>query len=268
MKDFKCWLPFSDFSLQKAEDNNTADYFLIKGDASTDGIDLDSEKVLQEGLDFDYFLKHGFFNYNHDNKQNLGEPTVVKAGVPKTINGKQRLVTHVEGILYDLPLVRNMLETQNAMRKAKSKRRLGMSLEGAIIKRDNKDKKVIKKARVTDVALTWKPVNTETEAVIEIAKSLTAKDTQEQGQEIETIDSLKQELSEVKAELDKIKKSMSIGHERPRATGAGVLITDAVSKQEITDFVKKQYPDKSDKDINKLINTIIARLTQQKQEEI
>jgi hypothetical protein len=131
--------------------------------ASTSHRDLQGEFVEQHGIDFSYFLKHGFFNDDHkagpENK--VGQPTECKI----TKNG-----LWVKGFLFkNQPRADHYWELMQALKESGSDRTVGFSLQGKVKRRDGS---TIKECWIQDIALTPAPVNTATWA--EIAKSLSA----------------------------------------------------------------------------------------------
>ena len=86
--NFNFWVPIS-----KAKSTDKGGARIIEGIASTPHTDLQNEKVAQNGINYDYFLKHGYFNWDHkpgaENK--IGEPWEVKV-TPKGL--------YVKGIIY------------------------------------------------------------------------------------------------------------------------------------------------------------------------
>lgn len=153
------------FNLVKAEANpdqpNTA---RIQGVISTDDTDLQGESVAQGGLDFDYFLKKGWLNYDHKAgiENILGYPLKVERSGNKT---------HLTGVLLlDKPLAREIYDTAQSLAKAGAPRSLGFSVEGHVIERDRTDPKRITRAKVINVAITPSPINPQTQ--LELLKSL------------------------------------------------------------------------------------------------
>ena len=163
---FASWRPFEALTLVKSvRGGRTLGEF--EGVASTEDPDTDGEILDQDGLDWGYFLKHGFFNWDHSGSPSdlLGEPVEIK---------RQGPVTRVSGVLYlDRPRAREVYETAQLLQKAKDaggQRQLGFSVEGKTLARDPKNKKRIQKARVNHVAITHQPVNTK--AVLDLVKSI------------------------------------------------------------------------------------------------
>lgn len=168
--------------------NNATDYFsvwtpldIIKGSAedaepmtariggivSTEGLDQQGDRVVQEGIDWTYALSKGWFNYEHKQGPDsvLGHPDTIE---PTTHDGKS--ATRIEGVLYlHKPLAREIYQTAVALEKAQSTRRLGFSVEGQVLARD-KDR--IVESKVLNVAITAHPVNAE--ARFDVLKSLAA----------------------------------------------------------------------------------------------
>lgn len=141
----------------------------IGGVCTTDQMDKQMETVLQEGLDFDPFLKGGWFNDNHDASTDavLGYPDFAELkGLPNGHKG-----WYVEGHLLKTDRANKIWELANDLQK--HDRKLGFSVEGRILERDPDDPRKIKKAVVTEVAITKCPVNPGT-ALAVLAKSLSA----------------------------------------------------------------------------------------------
>lgn len=172
---FHTWTPVQALDLVKAEgpdgsdsgDGENESRGWIGGVVSTEMVDFQGDKVLQKGLNWDYFLENGWFNDNHD-KTVLGYPTKVTAGDSET---------RVEGyLLLDIPRAKQFYDTAVALKKSGTKRTLGYSVEGKILERDEEQPHIITKALVMRVALTEHPVNSGTsmEPLVDMAKSLSA----------------------------------------------------------------------------------------------
>ncbi len=165
VEDFQFWLP-----VEKAEvvvDHITGKQIRkIQGVASTADEDLQGETIHQRGLDFKYFLKHGYFNNDHKvgflNK--VGEPT--KAEIR---NNR----FWVEGFLYNNHNVAdeiwNLMHAQEKTPNAT--RKVGFSVQGKVKRRMGKQ---ILDCWVQDVAITTAPINTKTWA--QVSKSLNAQE--------------------------------------------------------------------------------------------
>jgi len=133
----------------------------IQGIASTDHLDLQGEKVLQDGLDYSYFLEHGYINDDHkpgpENK--VGEPTEAKI----TKDG-----FWIKGFLYKGKERSDYWwEHLTSLEQSQASRKVGFSIQGKV-KRKSGNR--IEKCWIQDVAITASPVNVKTWA--EIAKSL------------------------------------------------------------------------------------------------
>jgi len=132
----------------------------IQGIASTNARDLQGEIVNQNGIDFQYFLNHGFFNDDHKDgpEHKIGQPTEVKL----TKNG-----LWVKGFLLDKPNADKYWDLMQELEAAGSDRKVGFSIQGKVLKKRGN---VIEKCWIQDIAITTQPVNTATWA--EIVKSL------------------------------------------------------------------------------------------------
>lgn len=142
----------------------------IGGIVSTDQLDRQSEILLQDGLDFGPFLKSGWFNDNHDSATDavVGYPTM--ASIRELPDGSKGW--YVEGyLLKGHDRADRIWELANALQK--TDRRLGFSVEGAIVERDRSNPKTVRKAIVREVAVTRCPVNEGT-ALQVLAKALSA----------------------------------------------------------------------------------------------
>lgn len=141
----------------------------IGGICTTDQMDKQMETILQEGLDFDPFLKGGWFNDNHEASTEavLGYPE--KAELRSLPDGHKGW--YVEGHLLKTDRASKIWELANDLQK--HDRSLGFSVEGRILERDPDDPRKIKKAVVTEVAITKCPVNPGTQLSV-LAKSLSA----------------------------------------------------------------------------------------------
>lgn len=143
-RDFEFWMPLE---VQKSKEGEMR----IRGVASDEnGQDLQGEKVFVDGLEIDYLLQRGAFNWNHGKTAGdiLGE--IDKA---EKRNGK----LYVEGFLY--PHVEEAVNVYNLMRSMRetgSKRRLGLSIEGKIKERIGNE---VRKAWLKNIAVTYNPIN-------------------------------------------------------------------------------------------------------------
>jgi len=143
-RDFSFFMPLE---IVKSKDDS-----MRIGGVATDeaGEDLQGEKVFIAGLETDYLLQRGNFNWNHgkEPKDILGEiDTVDKKG--------QKL--YVEGFLYPkVEQAEAVYKLMKGMKESGSDRKLGLSIEGKVKERNGKE---IKKAWLRAVALTYDPIN-------------------------------------------------------------------------------------------------------------
>lgn len=153
---FNC---FQEIIFEKSKDEKTgAINYKFKSAASDGSIDADGEEIQPDGVETKDFLSHGFINYNHLLKSSpkalIGEPT-------KAYVQDNKLM--VEGILYgDSKLARDIIETDELLRKSGSTRKIGISIEGIPLKRNSINPKRIEKARLTGAAFTLTPKNRNT----------------------------------------------------------------------------------------------------------
>lgn len=159
---FRFWFPAE---IEKAGDSDKVDYsnMILKGIASTDDEDTDGQEMLNDGFDIDYLLNRGFINWHHGSKTSpmaiIGEPEEAKV----TSKG-----LFIKAKLYDTPVAREAYDLARVLAQQSTKRKLGWSIEGKVIEQEGN---VIKKAKVTGVALTHSPKNSHTFA--DICKAMT-----------------------------------------------------------------------------------------------
>lgn len=149
----------------------------IGGIVSTAKLDKQDEEVVQRGLDFNPFLEAGWYNDDHkqDRKDLLGYPTAayyVRKGqeLPDDTRAKKS-GWWTEGYLLDTAEGRQLWEQVQALRD--TPRKFGFSIEGSVLDRDPTNRNRILRAVVRNVAITHRPVNTDTELVT-LAKALQA----------------------------------------------------------------------------------------------
>ncbi len=162
---FSFWMPAQAVVLTKSKKDGADEEGRrwIQGIASTSSKDLQGEIIDQQGIDFSYFLKHGFFNWDHKEgpEEKVGEPTECKL----TKNG-----LWVKGFLWkNKKRSDGIWEFMNSIASSGSDRRMGFSIQGKVKRRQGH---IIKECWIQDIAITACPVNTATWA--EIAKSLSA----------------------------------------------------------------------------------------------
>lgn len=158
-KNFRFWMPLN--LIEKGgEDGNKK--LKVGGIASTSKKDLDGEVLDPNGFDLSYFKNKGIVNWNHNKSPDaiIGEPTDVKLT-------KEGL--YVEAELYpDNPLAKSVYSLAETLQKSSKTRRLGFSIEGKAIERDDNDKTKVNKALITNIALTISPKNPD--SIVNIVK--------------------------------------------------------------------------------------------------
>lgn len=165
-EDFKFWVPAQAVVVKGGKNGSDSEgRRWIQGIASTNARDLQGEVVTQKGIDFNYFLKRGYFNDDHKpgTENKVGEPTECKV----TKDG-----LWVKGFLYnDKKKSDDIWEHMRSLTKSGSRRRMGFSIEGKVVRRNGR---TIEKCWIQDIAVTPAPVNHTTWA--EMAKSLSKYD--------------------------------------------------------------------------------------------
>lgn len=132
-------------------DTPDSDEWRIAGYASTSTEDRQGDEIVQKGLDFSDFINYGWFNFDHDNSKIVGYPDKDKCRIDSR-------GFYVEGtLLKGIDLAKSLWETAVALKKSGAPRKLGFSVEGKVLKRNDLGK--IIKAKIYNVAVTANPVN-------------------------------------------------------------------------------------------------------------
>lgn len=164
---FKLNVPFD---VIKSEDTGQ---MLFGGFVSSGKKDREEEVIIQKGLDFQPWIDRGWFNDNHASALTrgglVGVPVENKPvqwlakgdASPLTGDPVERSGWHVMGELLDTQEGRTIYDIGKALQK--THRRLGMSLEGRVMRRKGP---TILKAEVHNIAITQRPVNPDT--VVEV----------------------------------------------------------------------------------------------------
>lgn len=147
--------------IEKGNEEKDADglpkRLLIGGVASNSntGFDKDNQLLKVDGFDYQPLLKSGFLNLEHGYIKTKDASLIV--GVPTDAfikNGE----FHIQGELFkDNPKAVAMYKLGQTLKKAGSSRRIGYSVEGHPTEFDSIDKRIIKSARITGLALTLSP---------------------------------------------------------------------------------------------------------------
>ena len=154
---FAVYTPF-EIDLEKAEQARTDGRGYIRGVMSAEGRDFQGEELVQDGIDWSYFEKHGWFNWEHQpGPENiLGYPERVIRGLV-TPAGKP--ATGVEGyLLLNDPRAKKIYDLAEALQKSGTDRRPGFSIEGYAVDRDPHNKRRVTRAKVLNVTVTAHPI--------------------------------------------------------------------------------------------------------------
>jgi hypothetical protein len=156
-------LPVTSVGLAKSKAGEDEPW-MIEGLASTPSQDQQGEVVLVKGLDLTYLDSgKGTFNWNHFGDKDPSSVIGLITKHNRTPDGE----LYVKGrLLKALPKAQAAYNLMKALDAEGESRRMGMSIEGKVLHRQNK---VIYKAWVKAVALTMDPVNQDT--YVSFAKS-------------------------------------------------------------------------------------------------
>lgn len=207
----------------------------IGGFVSTDHMDRQGETLIQEGLDFGPFLDKGWLNDNHDPATDalVGYPTAAELrSLEKGHRG-----WYVEGELLEgdgTTRADKIWALAQSLQKS-GKRKLGFSVEGAIVARDGKDPKKVRKAVVREVAITRCPVNVETSLDV-LAKSLAVDNGSAKPLELQSVEGVAPSRPG-KKKRKPLKKGTAVRLLRLIAPALSVRRAEA-----IVDYAARRYP--------------------------
>lgn len=142
-------------SIKKNDDTPSEKSWYLRGYATTTDLDRQDDIIDPNGIDIDYFLQHGYINYEHF------QGDAYKVGVPtKESYVDPNVGLYVECKLYkDNPYAKSMWDLATNIKKSGVNRQLGFSVEGFGLGRSEEDPRIITKLRVTNVAVTTNPAN-------------------------------------------------------------------------------------------------------------
>lgn len=158
---FTAWQPV-DATLFKAEPAASPYLAKIQGYCSTERRDRQDEVLLQRGLDFDEFVKYGYFNDNH------AQETGAQVGVPQMAEYHPGKGWFTQGYLLRTPRSERIYDLAKSL--VGTSRKLGFSVEGKV---EGREGKTIVRAKIRHVAITHCPVNPDCTWEL-VAKALSA----------------------------------------------------------------------------------------------
>lgn len=141
------------------KDDAGREYVDFEGIVSTEHPDHVNDLTAQDGVDWDYFAKHGVFNWEHSDAPEdfVGVPLEVKRNV--SYNGRKG--TWVKGrLLLNQERAKQIHKAMQSMEG--SGRKIGLSIQGKALLRDPLNRRVILKSIIPKVSFTFNPINPNT----------------------------------------------------------------------------------------------------------
>lgn len=155
-------------------DDRRYERMIFEGLASDASEDAEGESMEPNGFIIDRFLKHGLINLDHLTSRSPINKSRFWIGAPisaKVENNK----FYVKCQLWKKsPEARAFYDKALEMKESGTNRKPGFSIEGKALERDKSNPKKIKKALITNLAMTMTPVNANTFA--DIVKGVQTKD--------------------------------------------------------------------------------------------
>lgn len=164
---FNFWVPIdiekAKTSKEKStgtDDDSRYDNMVFEGVASDSSEDDEGESMNPNGFILDRFLKSGLLNLDHLTSRSKENKSRFWIGEPLDAWVKDNKF-FVKGKLWKKsPEARAFWDKCIQMAESGSTRKPGMSIEGKVIERDKTNPRKVSKALITNVALTFQPVNT------------------------------------------------------------------------------------------------------------
>jgi hypothetical protein len=159
-KKFRFWFPIDE--MKKGTDESGEVEMKFGGYASTMRKDVDGENLDPSGFDLSYFNERGIVNWNHGKTPEtiIGEPIEAKI-IGKKLWVSTKLYNRSE-------LAKGVYALGETLEQSGATRRLGYSIEGIVTERDPNNPTKVKKAMITNMAITLNPKNPD--SIIDIIK--------------------------------------------------------------------------------------------------
>tara|TARA_Y100001938_G_scaffold124055_1_gene173826 strand:+ start:1041 stop:1823 length:783 start_codon:yes stop_codon:yes gene_type:complete len=142
--------------------------YVVEGVASSEDEDSHGDVVVQKGIDWSYFLKRGWINYEHTS----GITAIV--GIPTEITTTQGKTILKSKLWGGIPLTKQIIQL---MREAgKAGRNIGYSIEGKVLERDGN--KVLR-SKILNVSLVAHPANPDCSAFLQKGMNMEPKEIAE-----------------------------------------------------------------------------------------
>jgi len=139
----------------------------FRGTFTIEGTDREGEDLKQEGLDWSYFDKYGYFNYQHqDGFDNIVGVPIPGTLTPVTLPDGRRATRGDGWLLLGTPKGKEVYTLAKSLALAQASgvdtgRQIGFSIEGKALERDPNDPKIVTKARVYKVSVVLFPMQSD-----------------------------------------------------------------------------------------------------------
>lgn len=148
--DLDFFVPIDTMKSGTSENKKVA---IVSGWASTGDRDFQGEIIEPIGIDASYLFNNGWIDYEHDTELPVGLPTENSYVDPEK-------GLYLEAKLFqDKPEVKKFMDLYDRVKSLQAHPRLGFSIEGNVIERDEDDPSIIKQILITGVAITKTPAN-------------------------------------------------------------------------------------------------------------
>lgn len=226
----------------------------VVGLLTAGGKDFQGEDIDQTGIDWDYFRKSGWVNYEHQQGMEnvIGYPD--PDGIEEALDAEGNPATRVTvWILLD-KRGQEIYDKMKMLQKAGNRRQFGFSIEGQALERDHTNPKRITKCRVKNVALTGHPVRdtARVEIVKGLAASLVGLDLASVNKPVAGVDDVDSgtpalQYKTADKDLRKILPDSPVGQSQKKT----------ISYNDLCDLVRKSFPHIGEPDVRKVVDRIV-----------
>ena len=174
--------------------------------ASTPDVDLQQEQIDPHGIDASYLLSDGWIDFEHDRDQVIGVPT-------KNTHVDQKGLFLEAKLFKNMPQVQDIINLYHNIKDNHINRKLGFSIEGNVLERDEDDDSIIRQVQITGVAVTKNPANTDATWEL-VSKSIFGLD-EDKSVKAEDNTNLKPMMSmtvKINKKSDDAEKALTAGH--------------------------------------------------------
>jgi len=225
----------------------------VVGLVAASGKDFQGEDIDQSGIDWEYFRKSGWINYEHqqgmENVVGYPDPDGIEDAVDAEGNPATRLTMW---IILD-KRGKEIYDKMKFLQKAGGARQFGFSVEGQALERDHLNPKRITRCRIKNVAITAHPVRDT--ARVELVKSLASDLAGLSLADIEVpVVDMAIDVGKPKLEYKTVDKDLKKLIPDSDIIGKGKKV---ISYNDLCSLVRKSFPHIGESDVRKVAERLV-----------